>query len=107
MADDAGRILSVRLRHPDGDRDLTVRIRVDKASLVDAVFTTVYAVKRILIPAYDSKEKQARLLKDVTKQQLNEVCFVLHKRVCGTVVPSIDWDAPSPIVLTIDPEEWF
>jgi hypothetical protein len=103
MPDDAGRILSVRLRHPTEDRDLEVRLDSKKFSTVDAVFTSVDAVERILIPFYENVEhdlkKAADLRKAIQKQRHEDICVVVHRRSTSFMVPDIDWSSKSPIRL--------
>ena len=93
-----GWIQSVRLRHPTQDRDLEVRFETEDCHNIDAVFTTVNVALRVLVPFYD-KSVGAELVKQIEAQQLDGVCLVLHKRVCGSMVPSIDWNTRSPIRL--------
>jgi hypothetical protein len=97
MPYDGGQIRSVRFRHPNEDRDIRVTFVSEDYSEVDAVFTSVNAVTRILIPFYeDWKPKVAAMLREEVKaQQLDGVCLVLHKYVCRRAVPPIDWNAKS------------
>jgi hypothetical protein len=103
MPDDARWILSVRLRHPTEDRDLEVRLDTEEFSTVDAVFITVNAVERILIPFYEKVEKNmakaAKLREEVEEHRLGPICLVFHKLRTSFLVPDIDWNAKSPIRL--------
>ncbi len=94
---DKKRILSVRLRHPNGDRDLEVRFESDEYHDVDAVFTSVDAVKKLLIPFYEQKNREdaEEFRKEVDKQAQGDVCMVIHKLSCKRIVPLIDWNAKS------------
>lgn len=94
-------IKSVRLPHPTEDRELEVRLQTGQYKEVDAVFTSVDVVNRILIPYYQAThpERAEQLQNQVQAQQLNDICFVLHKMSCSGLVPPIDWSAPSPINL--------
>jgi hypothetical protein len=98
-------ILSVRFRHPTEDRDLEVRINA-KDDAVDAVFTTVDAVTKILMPFYRaiSPAEAEDLRRRVEEQRQGNACIVLHKYSCKGAVPAIDWKAKSPIKL--GPCEW-
>jgi hypothetical protein len=58
------------------------------------VFTSVDAVKKILIPLYGVDEGK-NLLKQVEKHQLDDNCIVLHKYPCSGLAPQIDWNASS------------
>jgi hypothetical protein len=103
MRDDAGWILSVRLRHPTEDRDLEVRLDAKEFSTVDAVFITVDAVEKVLIPFYEQVEKDmakaAKLREEVQEHRQGDICLVYHKLRTSFVVPDIDWNARSPIRL--------
>jgi hypothetical protein len=87
MAYDKG-LVSFRVRHPtDGEIEVTIG---DSHLDVDAVFTSVDAVKKFLMPTY--KEKEAKdLLNRVEKQQNGGNCIVLHKYPCGNIVPNVNW----------------
>lgn len=95
------RILSVRLRRPTGDQDLEVRFETPECrDDVDAVFTSVDIVEKILVPYYQARDGSGEeLLREVRKQARGDVCLVLHKLSCRRLVPPIDWSADSPIVL--------
>lgn len=99
----AGRILSVRLRHPTEDRDLEIWLDNKEFDEVDAVFSSVYGVETLLIPFYEQVEKDetkvAKLRKEVEEHRLNDTVVVAHKRTTSFVVADIDWNAPSPIRL--------
>jgi hypothetical protein len=103
MQDDAGRILSVRLRHPTEDRELEVRLDGEEFSDVDAVFISVYGVETLLIPFYEQVEKDeakvAKLRKEVEQRRQNDTVVLAHKRTTSFVVLDIDWNARSPIRL--------
>lgn len=99
--DEYGRIISVRFWIPTQDRELEVRLKTKKYQDSDAVFTSVNAVTNILIPFYQETDPPiaAKVEDQVQEQQLDGVCFVLHKWPCSSLVPDIDWDSPSPITL--------
>lgn len=105
MADFEKGIVSVRLRHPREERELEVVFN-PKDRRVDAVFITVDAVEKILLPLYRGRNaaEAEDLLKRVRKQQENGYCFVPHQYSCKFAVPLIDWNAKSPILL--GPCEW-
>ena len=94
---DNKRILSVRLRHPSGDGELEVRFESAECDDVDAVFTSVDAVKKLLIPFYEQKDRKdaEAFLREVEEQEQGGVCIVLHKLSCRRLVPRIDWTAKS------------
>lgn len=94
-------ITSLRLRHPREDRELEVRIETGKYKQVDAVFISVDAVDRILIPFYQGTDSRIaeELRNQVQEQRLEDACVVLHKLSCRFGVPAIDWSATSPIIL--------
>lgn len=98
---DKKRILSVRLRRPTGDQELEVRFETKEYDEVDAVFTSVDAVKKILVPFYEGIKRGdgEQLLKEAQDQAQDDVCMVLHKKPCSRIVPRIDWKATSPIRL--------
>lgn len=105
MADFDKGIVSVRLHHPRGKGEIDV-VFSPKDRRVDAVFITVDAVEKILLPFYRGRNAaQAEdLLRRVREQQDNGYCFVPHQYSCKVAVPPIDWNAPSPIVL--GPCDW-
>ncbi len=80
-------IVSFRVRHPTEDREIEVTIG---ALDVDAVFTSVDAVKKLLIPFYHGDEAK-ELLERVEKQQEGGNCIVLHRKPCSGIVPQINW----------------
>ena len=95
------RIVAVRFRRPGGNQDLEVRFESDQYNDADAVFTSVDAVEKILVPLYESLKAGdgKRLLEEVRKQEQDGVCLVIHKFSCRRLVPAIDWNAESPIRL--------
>lgn len=93
-----GWIQSVHLRHPTQERDLEVRFETEEYREIDAVFTTVNAARRILVPFYDERDG-AELDRQIEEQQLDGVCLALHRKVCGFIVPGIDWNTRSVIRL--------
>jgi len=97
-------IVSVRLRHPREDRELEVRINTTDVA-VDAVFITVDAVNKILMPVYQAKPAEADdLRRRVEEQQRDGTCLVIHQYSCKSFVPPIDWNAKSPI--NLGPSDW-
>lgn len=92
-------IVSLRMWRPGGEGELEIIFESGKYRQVDAVFTSLNVVERILIPFYQSTdERRAReLWEAVQAQQKDGVCVVAHKRMCSYMVPDIDWEAASPI----------
>lgn len=105
MADFEKGIKSVRLPRPTNGEPLDVVFNPEDTR-VDAVFITVDAVEKILLPFYRGRNaaEAEDLLKRVRKQQANGYCFVPHQYSCKVAVPPIDWNAASPIVL--GPCDW-
>ena len=75
------RILSVRLRRPTGNQDLEVRFETPEyRDDVDAVFTSVDVVEKILVPFYQARDGSGQeLLREVREQASGDVCLLLHK----------------------------
>lgn len=98
-------IVSLRFRHPTEDRDLEVKLNA-KDMGADAVFITVDAVNKILMPYYQHLDpaEAEDLRKRVEEQQLGGAVVVLHKFSCKKAVPAINWSAKSPIKL--GPCDW-
>jgi hypothetical protein len=98
-------IISVRFRHPTEDRELEVKINA-KDMGVDAVFITVDAVNKILMPYYQhlAPAEAEDLRKRVEEQRQGNACVVLHKFSCKQAVPAINWSAKAPIKL--GPCDW-
>ena len=96
-----GKITSIRFRHPREDRELEVRFESEEYDNVDAVFTSVNAVERLLVPFYEGREVGSgeRLLREARRQALEDVCMILHTYRCTYLVPRIDWRTRSPIIL--------
>lgn len=94
-------IVSLRMLRPGGEGELEIIFESGKYEKVDAVFTSLSAVERILIPFYESTDmrRSEELSAAVRAQQRDGVCVVPHMRTCSFLVPDIDWDAPSPIHL--------
>jgi hypothetical protein len=96
-----GKITTFRLRNPREDRELEVRLESADYDNVDAVFTSVNAVERILKPFYE-KEKPGewpQIAEQLQRQRLGPVCVTLHKYRCTLIVPPINWEGRSPITL--------
>jgi hypothetical protein len=92
-------IISLRLSRPGGEGEIEIIIEKGRKRKVDAVFTSRSVVDRILIPFYETTDmRRAEELREaVEAQQKDDVCLVLHMRMCSFLVPAIDWDATSPI----------
>jgi|SRR5215216_4198152 len=95
------RIVSVRFRHPTQNRDIEVRFDTEEYRNIDAVFTTVDAFERILLPFYQGArhDEGEDLRHQVEEQRQDDSCFVAHRYPCGGLVPYIDWDSSGPIRL--------
>jgi hypothetical protein len=97
-------MLSFRFRHPTQDGHFEVKVD-SKDDAVDAVFLTVDAVEKILMPVYRDKPGVAAELRlRVEQQQQGGVCVVLHKYSCRSAVPPIDWKTRSA---KLGPADWF
>ena len=98
-------IVLVRFRHPTENRELEVHIN-EKDKAVDAVFTSVDAVEKILMPSFSARypKEAPDLLKRVEAQRRGDNCFIIHKYSCRSAVPAIDWNAKAPIRL--GPADW-
>jgi hypothetical protein len=96
-----GKIATFRMQSPQGDRELEVRLESADYQNVDAVFTSVNAVERILKPFYE-KEKPgewAAIAEQLEQQRSGPVCMVFHRYRCTLMVPPIDWNSRRPIIL--------
>ncbi len=97
-----GKITTFRLQNPQqGDRQLEVRLESAEYENVDAVFTSVNAVERILKPFYEKERpgEWAQIAEQLQAQRSGPVCVVLHKYRCTLVVPPINWNSQRPIIL--------
>jgi hypothetical protein len=96
-----GKITTFRMQSPQGDRELEVRLESADYQNVDAVFTSVNAVERILKPFYEKEKPNewALIAEQLEQQRSGSVCMVLHKYRCTLIVPPIDWDSKRPIIL--------
>jgi hypothetical protein len=98
---DKKRVVSIRIRRPSGHEEIEVRLESPDYDDVDAIFTSVDVVEKMLVPFYDARHAGSgkELSKEVREQAKDGVCMVLHKLSCGRIVPPINWNATSPIVL--------
>jgi hypothetical protein len=101
MADEAKWIVALRVRRPDEERTVEIRLSSEDVANVDAVFITVDASERILKSFYEDverdKDKADRLQRQIDEHRVGNICLVLHKRMTSFLVPEIDWSARSPI----------
>ena len=94
-------IVSVRFRHPTQNRDIEVRLESEEYRNIDAVFTSVDAFERILLPFYQGarRDEGEELRNRVVEQRQGDGCFVVHRYPCYGMVPDIDWATSGPIRL--------
>lgn len=94
-------IVSVRFRHPTQNRDIDVRLETEEYGHVDAVFTSVDAFEKILLPFYQGARRAEgeELRSRVEQQRQGDGCLVLHKYPCYGMVPDIDWNTLGTIRL--------
>lgn len=94
-------ISRLRVPRPGGTDELEFIFGSSEYQELDAVFTSVDVVQRILIPHYQRVQPEVvTQIEEAIKTRSRYGMIILpHKRTCSMRFPEFDWDATSPIEL--------
>lgn len=96
-------ITSITMKRPGGSDELEIIFSSSDYQEVDAVFTSVDVVQKILIPYYeqtgDAKTVDS-INESIQNRSVNGMMLLPHKKTCKMVFPNVDWrKAESPVTL--------